>query len=260
MTYSVPIGRFAKKIITGEFMKTFIFLLALASSNLFASTDLIKTCSKQFGEDVVTSQLSNMSLVGKYCLIEDYITKSSIDMKVVNEFLELEKEIGEESYDVHHVNELFIYKASYAHMLNQRNIDYMHLQKLADFSINSLGIYTPEELYGDDGFRFWSYLDIMRYAEVVTKEKLTKELSNFFGEKVIEPYEDDMTEELKAKIDRRAALYDQAIAFIAQLIMGNNRKITIFPLLDNDNENVQDAQWTIVGDDYVIVLNKFYWL
>lgn len=240
-------------------MKTIFLMFALASTNLFANTDLVKICSKQFDENVVSSQLANMKLVGDYCLIEDYVTTRAVDMKLVREFLDLEKEIGEESYDVHHVNEIKIYQAKYTRMLAQRNIDYKHLQALANFSVDELTPYDSDWLYGDD-YGYWTYLDVLRHAENLDRIKLKKELSYLFADKEIEVYEDDMTEELQAKIDRRAALYDQALENLATLIMGNSRQVTLYPLLDNNNENVQDAEWTIVGDDYIIVLNKFYWL
>ena len=240
-------------------MKTFILMLALASSNLFANTDLIKVCSKQFGEEVVTAQIGSMSLVGEHCFINDYITVTNVDMKVVNEFLELEKEIGEQSYDVHHVNELYIYKAGYAHRLNQRNIDYKHLQILSNFAVTELSPYEVDDIYGDH-YGYWTYLDVLRHAEILDKTKLAKELRYMFADKEIEVYEDDLTPELQAKIDRRAAIYDQALSNLATLIMGSNRNVTSYPLLDNNNENVADAEWVIVGDDYVIVLNKYYWL
>lgn len=239
-------------------MKTLILLLAVASSNLFAS-DVVKICSKQFGDTVVTNQISNMSLVGKNCFIKSYVTKQSIDMATINEFLKLEKEIGEDSYDVHHINELYIYQTRYTYRLEQRNISYADLQNLSNFSVDELTPYSSDELYSD-AYGYWEYLDVLRHAEVVTKEKLISTLTYLFGDKVAEPYEDDMTEELQAKIDKRAALYDLAITDMASLIIGSNKTATVYPLLDNDNENVQDAEWVIVGDDYVVVLNKFYWL
>lgn len=36
-------------------MKTLVLILALASSNLFANSDVIEVCSTQFGDEVVTN-------------------------------------------------------------------------------------------------------------------------------------------------------------------------------------------------------------
>lgn len=200
-----------------------------------------------------------MSLVGEHCFIKNYVTDTHVDMDIITKFLKLEKEIGQNSYDVNHVNEMKIYKVGLAYRLNQRNIEYNQLQAVSNFSADELAPYDSEWLYGDS-YGHWNYLDVLRNAKILDKSKLAKSLAYMFADKEIEVYADDMTQELQAKIDARADIYDQAMAEIIKLIMGTDNAVTSYPLLDNNNENVANAEWTIVGDDYVIVLNKFYWL
>jgi hypothetical protein len=235
-----------------------IVIITLAISSFANATDINKKCISQFGEDII-SQSSNLVLIKDKCLVQNYVTDTSIDMNVVNEFIKLERIIGEKLWDQNHVNNFQVINNNY--QLNAKYISHAYLKSLAIFGINELGIYDTEDIFNE----YWDLLDMYRHIETPSGNKVEKWITQKFADKKI-AYEDyqidtDNIDKLKKMIIRRTNIYDDAIANIIRLLTSSStNQISVYNLLDNDNENVQDAQWVVVGKDYILVINKFWYL
>lgn len=235
-------------------MKKYAFLMFLVCSNLMAQ-DIVQTCSEQFGGVIVT-QMSNLKMLGKNCLIKDYVTSRQFDQALMDEFLTLDKEVGENSWDLHYLSDFRLFKIKYSYSYMYRSISEKGLKELANFGINELGIYTEDDIFGGD---YWEYLDVLRDARQYNKDEFLSFMSDIVTPKEPE-LDEDATEETIAKAKRKTQIYDQAMEQFANLMIGTNKSVTIYPLLDNNNENVQDAQWIIIGDGYIVLMNKYWYL
>lgn len=241
-------------------MKFLSLISLILISNTYAQ-DISEVCSKQIGGNVLTESKS-LELVGTDCLAEDYFTVSgeSTDMSKVKEFLALEKQVGEGVYDLGHVNQMKFYRISRGYNFSYNGITYPGIKNLTEFGINSLGVYEVDDTYNS----YWDLLDVIRGAKQMDSAGLVKFLESEFSNKDIasdDYFNAEEVELVKAELTRKNALYQDALATIANLLTQNSKhSVTVYPLLDNNNENVQDAQWVVVGRNFVVVINRFWYL
>jgi uncharacterized protein YdaT len=72
---------------------------------------------------------------------------------------------------------------------------------------------------------------------------------------------EDFSAELKSKIKEYLKTKNSAKQMITDLIFSDDvEEVVVYDLLDNNNENVQDAQYVIVSDDKVILVGHFWYL
>lgn len=237
-------------------MKLLSLICCILISNAYAS-DIAELCSKQIGGTVLTESKS-LQLVGDNCLAEDYFTISNeaTDMSKVKEFLALEEKVGQAVYDLGYVSQMKFYRTARGYKLNYGGISYPLLKDLANFGINSLGVYSVEDIYGS----YWDFLDIIKEAKQMNAAGLSDFLAGEFFDTNVDSDNDDV-QLVKEEFARRNALYQDALLTITNLLTNNSKNsVTVYPLLDNNNENVQDAQWVVVGRNFVIVINRFWYL
>lgn len=241
-------------------MKLLSIILSILISNTYAA-DIAEVCEKQIGGKVI-SESKSLQLVGSNCLADDYFTVASeaTDMSKVKEFLALEKQVGQAVYDLGHVDQMKFYRIARGYNLSYSGISYPTLKDFGYFGINSLGVYDVAHVY--DGY--WDLLDVIKGAKQMDAASLGKFFKSLFSN--VDVASDDYfnsqeVEAIKDELAKKNTLYPEALSTIVNLLTNNSqRSVTVYPLLDNNNENVQDAQWVVVGSNFVVLINRFWYL
>jgi hypothetical protein len=237
-------------------MKKLVAVTLLAISFNSMANNPITICAKDFGTSF-NSASHQAHLVDQTCVVRDLITTTNFNLSVVEKFLALEKEIGEKIFDANHVNNLQIYATKYSNKFSRDYVTSSKLTALGHFGIKQLGVYDiSQDLEG------WDMLDMFRDAVVTDAKGLKTFLQESFLKNGLigdDYYDQDDVLSLEPQIREREALYDEAISQLINLLTTKG-SVTIYPLLDNQNENIQDAQWIVVGSGQMIILNRFWYL
>jgi hypothetical protein len=177
----------------------------------------------------------------------------------LNKFIALERMIGEKSYDLNYMNhfQVFVGENIYGNFTMQ-NASQASLSALGDFAVKHMGVYDAPEY---DGF------EMLKNAEKMDRKKFVEFLGQMLmdvDERIVDiasGEREDFSAELKSKIKEYLKTKNSAKQMITDLIFSDDvEEVVVYDLLDNNNENVQDAQYVIVSDDKVILVGHFWYL
>lgn len=193
---------------------------------------------KSYSTDCVT--------VGHTCLQEIQIEES------LKAYLDLEKKLGAELYDLNHVSNFRAYQG--------KNIQAFLPSKVTEERLNDLRIWANEELGIYPEAQFSSF-QMLQTVKKLGSEELKDFLMSLMMD--IEAYLQSgstLTLEQKQALEYALKVQKQVVNKIAIEVLSNAQSATLYRLLDNDNENVQDAQWVVIGGADIYLINRFWHL
>jgi hypothetical protein len=192
--------------------------------------------------------------VSNVCLTNSNFPKDAV------EFLNLDREIGSQSYDLNFLDQLLIFSAEnidmefgYEHTTNEA------LTQLGFWATQKLGKYSAPE---NDAF------EMLRTAKKMNKNELGEFLDDLYLDiderlaEIASGESEDFSTEMKLKVKRYLKIRNKAKNLLLNAIFPANKqsKVVVYELLDNNNENVADAQYVIVSDEKLVLVNRFWWL
>lgn len=194
--------------------------------------------------------------VSEVCLSKAPIAKS------LQNFLDLEKEIGLDSGTINYLDEFKVYTGEgiYGEFTYQ-NSSSASLTALGKWATKELGVYKTAEY---DAF------NMIKYAEKMDKKKFEQFINNALMDMkshmadIASGDTDDFKPAMKKKVEKYLATKAAAKKALVDLVFVKKpevvKEIVIYSLLDNNDSNVADAQFVIVSDDKVILVNRYWWL
>lgn len=184
--------------------------------------------------------------VGEVCLSKAPISKN------IQDFLKLEKEIGQKSAIINYLEQFKVYSGEGIYgQFTYQNSTNASLTALGKWATKELGVYkTPE----------YDAFNMIKHAEKMDKKKFAEFIENALM-KIESEDTDDFTPAMKKKLEIYQATKTDAKKAITNLVFTKEvKEIVIYDLLDNNDSNVADAQFVIVSDDKVILVNRYWWL
>lgn len=203
--------------------------------------------------------VSSLAHASKQCLLGDLVSDVCLSKapvsKDIQEFLKLEKEIGQKSSSINYLEQFKVYSGEgiYGEFTYQ-NASSASLNALSKWAVKEMGVYKAPEY---DAF------EMIKNAEKMDKKKFAEFINNALMDVKSVDSEDaeDFTPAMKKKLELYLKTKTEAKKAITNLVFTKDvKEVVVYDLLDNNNENVADAQFVIVSEDKVILVNRFWWL
>lgn len=191
--------------------------------------------------------------VSEVCLSRAPITKG------IQEFLNLEKEIGQDSGSINYLDQFKVYSGEGIYgEFSHYNSTSASLTALGKWATKELGVYkTPE----------YDAFNMIKNAEKMDKTKFSKFIDKALMDMSRHQADidsgdtDDFTPAMKKKVALYLKTKTTAKKAMTNLVFTKDvKEIVVYDLLDNNDSNVADAQFVIVSDDKVILVNRYWWL
>lgn len=174
------------------------------------------------------------------------------------EFLKLEAALGKDIYDLHHVSQFRVFKVDNTNVLNKKHVTTKTLTALSKWATKKLGVYDEPEYDAAEMLQNVEELDYSAYGKDLENKFID---AGQYLESILAGDQEDMTAAQKEQMKQRSKLKDAAFYEFTNIFFGGKEtKVTVYDLLDNNNENVQDAESVIVGNGYIVLVNRFWWL
>lgn len=190
--------------------------------------------------------------VSKVCL-----SKAPVSATITN-FLKLEKEIAVDG-EINYLEQFKVYSGEgvYGQFSHYHSTEEA-LTALSKWATKELAVYdTPE----------YNAFDMMKHSKEMDKKAFTEFLEDSLMDlkthmqDIANGDTDDFKPAMKKKVAQYKAKREAAKKAMINLVFAKNvKEIVVYSLLDNNDSNVADAQYVIVADDKVILVNRYWWL
>jgi hypothetical protein len=238
-------------------MKLLLLSLLMTASTLSIANDI---CTQQLDLSDA-DQLTTLKLIDGHCAALDYYKLGSdiTPHKYLKEFFKLENIVGSAVYDLHHINRVKIYRFYRGYKFQKSVIQNQALKAMTKFGIEELGIQSYEDTYD----RYYDIMDVYRDGKEMNAHLFTKFIKKQLSELDLENggYYQEEVESVMLEYKRKNEIYEQSVnQLVALMTQRGSFTVSVYPLVDNENENTQDAQWIVMGRNFIMLFNRFWWL
>jgi hypothetical protein len=174
------------------------------------------------------------------------------------EFLKLEAKLGKDIYDLNHVNQIKVYKIANTKLFEKKYVTTERLNALSIWATKKLGVYEKPEYDATEMLQSVETKDYSSYNSFIENAFMD---AGAHLENILTGDAEELTAAQKDMMKKRSSLQSTAFYEFTDLFFGDKEtKVTIYDLLDNNNENVQDAQFVLIGNGHIVLMNRFWYL